>query len=48
MVECAKLVARDDEDVTGQAGNEVAHGVTFAQGDEKAAGALDEEVILNS
>jgi len=45
VVNGAELVAGDDQDVAWQAGDEVTHGVTFAQGDEQATRAFDEEEV---
>ena len=48
MVDGTELVAGDDDDVAGQAGDEIADGVAFSQRDQQASRALDQEIILNS
>ena len=42
-----ELVASDDQDLAAEAGNQVAHGVSFPQWDQQAAGALEEKIILS-
>jgi hypothetical protein len=47
VVDGTQFVAGDDDYFAVEAGDQIADGVVFAEGNEQTAGALDQKIILN-